>query len=324
LGQDIVPAAESSASPTLREAVDAAGEFIVASRSVATLKAYASDWKHFLEWCSREPLITLPASPGTVAAYLAVLATGEPPARVSTIRRRCAAIAHFHRQASYLNPCEHAGVRAVLNGIARTLGARPDKKAPATAEVLAQALRKIPNDLAGLRDRALILIGFAGALRRSEMVALDIADIGRHPKGVLVTVRRSKTDQHGVGKTKAVPFGRKLRPVAALDAWLGALAATGVIEGPLFRGVHGSKVLPRRLCAHQVAAIIKKRVAAIGLDAAAFSGHSLRGGYITTAAENNAALQKIADQAGHSKLDTTRSYVQIADSFRDHSGQKFL
>jgi site-specific recombinase XerD len=324
LGQDIVPAIESPASPALREAVEAASEFIVASRSAATRKAYASDWRHFEAWCAREPLITIPASAGTVAAYLAALATADPPAKLATIRRRCAAIAHFHRQAGRENPCDHPGVGAVLTGIARTLGARPDKKAPATAEVLAQALRKIPGDLAGIRDRALILIGFAGALRRSELVALDIADISRHPKGVVLIVRRSKTDQQGAGKTKAVPFGRKLRPVAALDAWLGALAAAGAIEGPLFRGVHGSKVLPRRLCAHQVAAIIKKRIAAIGLDAAAFSGHSLRGGYITTAAENNASLQKIADQADHSRLDTTRSYVQIADSFRDHSGQKFL
>jgi site-specific recombinase XerC len=246
------------------------------------------------------------------------LATASPPARVATIRRRAAAIAKYHRDAGHESPTAHSGVKATVAGIARKLGVRPDKKPAATAEVLAPALRKLPGDLEGLRDRALLMVGFSAALRRSELVGLDIADVARHPKGVLLTIRRSKTDQAGVGTAKAVPFGRKLKPVAALDAWLGALAAGGITEGPLFRGVHGPTILPRRLCAHQVGAIVKKRLGA------QYGGHSLRSGYLSTAAEHGASLQRMAEHAGHSKLDTTRSYIQVADLFRDHSGAGFL
>jgi hypothetical protein len=154
------------------------------------------------------------------------------------------------------NPAAHAGVKATLAGIARTLGSAPAKKTALTADLLAKALRRIPEDLAGLRDRALILIGFAAALRRSELVALDVADIAHHPKGLVITIRRSKTDQAGAGFTKAVPHGRKLGAVRALDAWL---AAAGIGAGPVFRGVRGTRVLGRRLCAHQVARIVQKR-----------------------------------------------------------------
>jgi integrase len=129
---------------------------------------------------------------------------------VSTVRRRCAAIGDVLRRAGHDNPAAHAGVKATLAGIARTLGSAPTKKTALTADLLAKALRKIPEDLTGLRDLALILIGFAAALRRSELVALDVADIARHPKDLVVTVRRSKTDQSGAGFSKAIPHGRKL------------------------------------------------------------------------------------------------------------------
>jgi integrase len=262
---------------------------------------------------------SLPAAPATVAAYLGALASAG--AKVSTVRRRCAAIADAHRRNGHDNPASHAGVKATLAGIARTLGAPPEKKAALTADLLAKALRKIPEDLAGLRDRALILIGFAAALRRSELVALDVNDIARHPKGLAVTIRRSKTDQAGVGKTKAIPHGRKLHAVRALEAWL---AAAGITSGPVFRGVRGTRVRGVRLCAHQVARIVQKRAAAVGLDPTLFAGHSLRSGYISSAADHGASLQAIADHAAHKKLDTTRGYVQIADAFRDHSGKGFL
>jgi integrase len=171
-----------------------------------------------------------------------------------------------------------------------------------------KALRKIPEDLTDLRDRALILIGFAAALRRSELVALDIGDIARHPKGLVITVRPSKTDQAGAGFTKAIPHGRKLGAVRALEAWL---AAACITVGPVFRGVRGTRV--RRLCAHQVARIVQKRAAAVGLDPT-----------LSSAADHGASLQAIADHAAHKKLDTTRGYVQVADAFRDHSGKRFL
>src|SRR5262249_33604006 len=142
------------------------------------------------------------------------------------------------------------------NGIARTIGLAPVKKAALTADLLAKLVRRIPTDLAGLRDRALILIGFAGAFRRSELVALDVSDVERHPKGIILTVRRSKTDQEGPGKVKAIPHGRKLGAVAALDAWI---AAAKITSGPLFRGIRGDHARADPLCTRQVARIVKAR-----------------------------------------------------------------
>jgi site-specific recombinase XerD len=303
----------------LAESRRATAEFLAAAKADATRRAYASDWRDFKFWCASNELDALPASPENVAVYLASLA--KSGRKLSTIRRRCAAIAHMHQQAGHNNPAAHTGVRSTLSGIARSLGSAPTKKSALTAAVLATILRKIPNDLPGLRDRALILIGFAGALRRSELVALDLNDVVRHPKGISLSIRRSKTDQEGAGMTKAIPHGKKLRPVEALDAWL---TASKITIGPLFRGVCGLKVQPDRLCTTQVARIIKARVRAAGFDPRTFSGHSLRSGFITSAADAGASLQGIASHAGHEKLDTTLGYVQVADAFRDHSGKKFL
>jgi integrase len=262
----------------------------------------------------------MPAEPENIAVYLSSLATAGR--KVSTIRRRCAAIAHVHQSMGASdNPTAHPGVKSVLAGITRKLGSAPTKKAALTVQMLERVLRKIPHDLPGLRDRALLLVGFAGALRRSELVALDVADIGRHPKGIVLTLRRSKTDQAGEGKTKAVPHGRRLKAVAALDAWI---AAAGITAGPIFRGVRGSRTLPGRLSTNQVALIIKARAKAVGLDPKVFAGHSLRSGFVTSAADFGASLQSIADHAAHKRLDTTRGYVQVADAFKDHSGKRFL
>jgi site-specific recombinase XerD len=316
-------------------------DFMRASKAKNTQVAYASDLRHFEAWCGVHGNESLPASPETVATYLAELASTH---KYATIRRRTAAIAYVHRAGGFADPISHPGVKQTLEGIARTLGRAPVKKTALTAEMLGKTIRKIlverrargarvpqgsltsltsltEPDLSGLRDRALLLLGFAAALRRSELVDLKVNDVTRHHQGAYIIIRRSKTDQTGQGLTKAVPHGKKLKAIEALDAWI---QAAGITEGPIFRAVHGTSVSDRKLTAGQVARIIKKRAAAIGLDPALFSGHSLRSGFITSAAEHGASLSKIADQAGHSKLDTTRSYVQVADAFRDHSGRKFL
>ncbi len=317
MGNELVPAADSP-SKSLETAVQAATDFIASSQAENTRRAYAADWRDFTAWCSAHGLADRHV-PGTVAAYLAHLATAGR--KLKTIERRVTAIGWFHRQVSLDNPAAHPGVKATLEGIRRQLGTAPVKKAALTDELLARALKKIPPDLAGLRDRALLLLGFAGALRRSELVALDVADIARHPKGLVITIRRSKTDQAGAGKIKAVPHGRKLHTVRALQAWL---EAATIAQGALFRGVRGTRVLPDRLCDRQVARIAKKRAAAIGLDATLFAGHSLRSGFISSASDHDASIAKIADHAGHAKLDTTRGYMQTADAFRDHPGKGFL
>lgn len=303
----------------LAEARRATAEFLRSSKSTATRRAYAADWQHFETWAVSHSLASLPANPEHVAVYLAGLATGGK--KLSTIRRRCAAIAHIHERAGHDNPAAHIGVRSTVEGIARQIGSASTKKAALTADMLERVLRKIPTDLPGLRDRALIALGFAGALRRSELVALDVEDIARHPKGIVLTIRRSKTDQAGKGFTKAIPHGRKVKAPAALDAWL---VASKITNGPIFRGLCALVISKDRLCAHQVARIIKSRVRAAGFDPRVFAGHSLRSGFITTAADHGATLQSIASHAAHAKIDTTLGYVQVADAFRDHSGKKFL
>lgn len=303
----------------LAEARKATAEFLEAAKSDATRRAYAADWRDFERWCATHDLIVLPADPENVAVYLSSLATAGK--KLSTVRRRAAAIGHFHERAGHHNPATHTGVRATLEGIARRIGSAPIKKAALTVDMLEKVVRKIPEDLAGLRDRAVILLGFAGALRRSELTALDLADVTRHPKGLVVSIRRSKTDQTGRGITKAIPHGRRLKVGSNLDAWLVAGKITG---GPIFRRIYGFRVSDERLAAEQVARIVKYRVRAAGFDPRIFAGHSLRSGFITTAADHGASLQGIASHAGHEKLDTTLGYVQVADAFRDHSGKKFL
>lgn len=300
-------------------ATSAAADFAEAAKARGTLRGYYADWRHFSTWCEGVHVTAMPATPETVAAYLGAIAAAG--LRVKTIERRAAAIRHFHKAAGYDNPAAHPGVRATLEGIRRALGTAPRKKAALTAELVAKAVRKIPSDLAGLRDRAIILLGFAAALRRSELVALDVSDVARHPKGIVVNLRRSKTDQVGAGTKKAVPHGHRLKPVAALDAWL---AAAGIGEGPIFRGVRGPRILPARLSDKQVARIVKKRFAQIGIDPSSVAGHSLRSGFITSASDAGAELATIAKHAGHAKIDTTLGYVQVADAFRDHAGKKFL
>lgn len=296
-----------------------AAEYAALSRAENTRRAYAADWNDWSRHCAARSWATLPAEPATVAAYLAGMA--DAGRKVATIRRRLVAIGVAHKMAGYQSPADAAAVRTTVEGIERKLGAAPLKKAALTVDLIAKALKRIPDDLTGKRDRALLTVGFAAALRRSEIVGLDVTDIRHHPKGLVLHLRRSKTDQRGAGKTKAIPTGRRIHVAEALEAWL---AAAGIKDGPIFRGVRGSTVLADRLCTEQVARIVKARAAAIGLNPKSFAGHSLRSGYISSAADAGATLQTIATHAGHAKVDTTLGYVQVQDAFANHSGRKFL
>lgn len=302
------------------DALKSAYDYALEEKAPATRRAYASDFAHFEAWCATMAAEPLPASVATLAAYLASLA--DAGRKASTIGRRCAAIAHRHRQAGYEPPTTGEKAKAVHRGIRRKIGTRPDQKAPATAKRLKAMLRRIPTDLAGLRDRAVLLIGFAAALRRSELVGLTMNDIERVPDGILVHVRRSKTDQVGAGHVIAVPRGTKLCPVDALDAWL---AAATVTDGPVFRAVgKGGAVSFRALSDRSVADIVKRWAGAAGLDPALFSGHSLRAGLVTTALEHGADILKVMAVTRHRSVDTLRLYDRRANAFKDHAGKGFL
>jgi integrase len=253
-------------------------EFIQASRARSTRTGYQSDFRHFCGWCQEHNLEALPAAPETVAAYLT-------------------AIACYHSAAGHDSPTTKAVVKLTLAGIRRQLGTHQEGKAALLTADLTAMVRRLPDNLLGIRDRAILLVGFAGAFRRSELVGLNVEDIETTADGSKVLIRRSKTDQEGQGQTVGIARGAKLCPVAALEAWL---AASGITSGPIFRRVnrHG-QVLPGRLEPRAVAVVVQRYASVAGLDAARYGGHSLRAGLATQAALNDVPERIIQKQTRH-------------------------
>jgi site-specific recombinase XerD len=294
--------------------------YLEASSSDNTRRAYKSDWADFTAWCEGAGESSLPATPISVATYIAQLA--DRGVKASTIQRRLAAIRAVHVAAGAEPPTNAEGVKATMRGIRRAKGTRPNKKAPATAEILGKLQAVFPDTLTGTRDRALVLLGFAAALRRSELVALHVSDVTWRRKGVLLHIARSKTDQEGKGEHIPVPRGNALKPVDALDAWL---KAGRITEGPIFRGIdrHG-RIALSALSDRAVADIVKKACTAAGLDASVFSGHSLRAGFVTSSLDHHVDLFKIMGITRHVKVDTLKGYDRRESGFEDHAGEGFL
>ena len=199
-----------------------------------------------------------------------------------------AAIRYAHKLAHLDTPTNSEAVKATLRGIRRTFGGAKVRKAPAVAVKIHSMVAMAPEGLTGLRDRALLLLGFAGAFRRSELVALDLADIEETETGLLVRVRRSKTDQEGEGVTIAIARGDVACPAKALREWLNTAV---IVTGPLFRAINkAGTVAAERLTDRSVANIVKAYAERAGFDASTFSGHSLRSGFLTSAAANGASI----------------------------------
>lgn len=304
----------------LQGSAAAAVDYARASRSEATRRAYQNDTADFARWCERHGLDPLPASVDMVAAYLASLA--QRGLRASTITRRCAGIGYAHRMAGIEPPTNNEAIKAVLAGIKRSIGTAVERKAPATAETIRAIVADIPSDLRGLRDRALLLLGFAAALRRSELVALNVEDLEQTAEGLLLVIRRSKTDQEGRGDFISIPHGSRLKPVAAVQAWLQAAEIT---EGPIFRSIRkGNSAISERLSDRSVALIIKARAEAAGFDPTMFSGHSLRAGFVTSALHHGADVLRVMDVTRHREVSTLKTYDRRAKAFKDHAGGAFL
>jgi site-specific recombinase XerD len=300
--------------------VATAAEYARAEKAEATRRAYRTDFEIFRAWCAERGASALPAPPEAVAAFLAHEA--ERGVRPSTIGRRVAAIRYAHKLAGLPLPTDDERVRATMRGIRRSLGTARTKKTPATvARIIAMAPIALER-AADIRDRALLLFGFASAMRRSELAALDFEDIEETADGLRVTIRRSKTDQEGQGAVIAIPRGTIACPVAALKAWLEAAA---ISKGPVFRPIaKGERIQGARLTDRSIAAIVKAHAARVGLDPAAFAGHSLRSGFLTSAAARGASIFKMADQSRHKSMDTLRGYVRDAEVFKDHAGAGLL
>ncbi len=298
----------------------AAVNYAKAEKAPATRKAYGTDFRLFRAWCEARGANALPAAPETVAAYLAAEAgQGVKP---STLGRRVAAIRYAHRLGHLDTPTDSEAVKATVRGIRRTFGGAKVKKTPAVAAKMKGMVATAPDRLSGLRDRALLLLGFAGAFRRSELVALDVSDIEETESGLRVTIRRSKTDQEGEGATIAIARGDVACPEKALRAWLDA---AGIESGPVFRPINkAGTVANSRLTDRSVANIVKAYAGRAGFDATTYSGHSLRAGFLTSAAGNGASIFKMMDVSRHRSVDTLRGYVRDAELFKDHAGAGLL
>jgi site-specific recombinase XerD len=315
----IGPVREAGADVAPSPSMEQAREFIRASKAESTLRGYKSDWRHFCRWCEEHGLCPLPASPESVASYIAECAARL---KVGSIQRRLNAIAEAHKAVGRESPTGAGIVKNTLKGIKRTLGTAAVQKTAALTDDVRAMVSTTDAGLIGARDRALILLGFAGAFRRSEVVALDVGDLDFGRDGLTVTLRRSKTDQEGVGRKIGIPYGSNPEtcPVRVLQAWL---EAVGAASGPVFRAInrHG-KVRQRRLAPADVARIVKKLALRAGLDPAKYAGHSLRAGHATAAAVAGASERSIMAQTGHRSLEMVRRYIRDGSLFRENSAGK--
>ena len=321
--RSLIPARPALPARVLAAAAAAAARYARGARAASTWRAYESDWARFRAWCAAVKRPALPAEPATVALFLAAEAQlGRAPA---TLGRRLAAIRLMHVGAKVAPPHDALEVAEVMRGIRRA-GQRPAaQKAPVLDEDVKRMCAALEADtLQGVRDRALLLLGFAGALRRSELVALDVEHLTYPPEGLQIRIPRSKTDQEGEGQIIAIPRvpDSPYCPVRALQAWL---HAAGITTGAVFRRLHRGPALgATRLSAQSVALIVKALATRIGLDARRYAGHSLRSGFLTSAARNRASLFKMADQSRHKSLDVLREYVRNEERFEDHAVEGML
>ena len=292
---------------------ETARQYATHAKAENTRRAYASDWQHFCDWCQQRALSPLPAKPETVAEYLAQLAsTGK---RASTITRRASTIASAHRAAGHRSPTESELVRVTLQGIRRSLGTAPAQKAPLRVDDLRTYVLQLGDSLQAKRDKALLLLGYAGAFRRSELVALNLEDLHFTTQGVRITIRRSKTDQEAQGMVKAIPYGknRATCPVRALQEWL---TGARITSGAVFRRIDRWGHVGNRISDQTVALVVKRACKELGLPQALFGAHSLRAGLVTDAYAHDVSEAVIQQQSGHKSVPVLRRYRREADLFK--------
>jgi integrase len=289
-----------------------------AARAGSTLRAYEHDWKQFRIWCEGNRLVPLPASTQSVILYATDL-TKNQAKKWNTLSRRLAAISQLHQRAGFESPTRSWAMKQFLAGLRRELGVAPVRKKPVLVGDLKRILGQIPDSTLGKRDRALLLLGFTGALRRSELIGLDVKDLEVTGEGIIVHIRRSKTDQEGEGRKIGIPQGSDPAtcPIGAVEQWLNAAK---ISSGALFRVMnrHG-QALAQRLSGEGVAMVVKRHVHNLGYDAALFSGHSLRAGLATSAAAAGKGERAIMNQTGHRSVITVRRYIRDGNLFRENA-----
>lgn len=287
---------------------DVLARYLQADLAVNTKLAYGKDVAHFKQWGG-----TIPASAEMVAMYLAAFAETLAAA---TLTRRVVAIHHAHKQFGHASPVHHAMIKATLQGIKRVHGCAQRKVRPLFKKQL-EAMVDSLQGVKGKRDKALLLTGFAGAFRRSELVAIRVEDIQFVAEGVVIRLRHSKTDQDGAGQDVAIPYIKgRYCAVKALKLWL---HISGITQGPAFRGItRYGNISEKALSPQSVALLIKHYAKANGIDGQALSGHSLRVGMVTNAVRANADTRKIRQQTRHQSDAMLQRYIRDSELFINH------
>jgi integrase len=290
-------------------------DYVRESLAQSTRTAYLSDLEHFERWGGQ-----IPATPEMIAAYLAAHADVHT---VATLNRRLAALSKVHRSRGFSNPTSVEVVKATLRGLKRIKGTAQRQATPLIKEDLFAVLEAMGSRLKDARDRALLLLGFAGGFRRSELVGLNCDDVVPVRQGLVVTLRRSKTDQNGAGRIIGIPHGRgRWCPVVALEQWR---VASGIVEGAIFRSIdRHQRVGPKRLSGEGVCLVVRERVEAAHIDPKGYSGHSLRAGLATSAAQAGVSSWKIRQQTGHASDAMLQRYVRDGQLFAENAAGALL
>ncbi len=294
------------------------------SKASNTVRAYKSDFSDFGLFCAQNGFKSLPSEPKVVSLYLTHLSTKD--AKMSTLKRRLVSIGVIHKLKGHYLDTKHPAIIENIMGIKRRKGTFQKAKKP----ILINSLKKIINvidkqkkeEIKKLRDRSIILIGFSGGFRRNEIVSLDYDDLDFVPEGLKLSIRRSKTDQFGEGFTKALPYfdSSQYCPVVSLKK---LLDLSKIRSGPVFRRFSkGSKLSENRLTDQTVALLIKEYLNLAGIDSENFSGHSLRSGFATSAAESGVEERNIMAMTGHKSTEMVRRYIKEANLFKNNALNK--
>ena len=294
------------------------------SKANNTVRAYKSDFNDFGLFCAKNGFKSLPSEPKIVSLYLTHLSTKG--SKISTLKRRLVSIGVIHRLKGHYLDMKHPSIIENIMGIKRRKGSSQKGKKPILISTLKRIINVIDEqnkeEIKKFRDRSIILIGFSGGFRRNEIVTLDHDDLDFVPEGVRINLRRSKTDQFGEGFTKALPYfdNSKYCPVVSLKKWM---EISKIGSGPVFRRFSkGSKLSENRLTDQTVALLIKQYLQLTGIDSKNYSGHSLRSGFATSAAESGAEERSIMAMTGHKSTEMVRRYIKEANLFKNNALNK--
>jgi len=294
------------------------------SKATNTVRAYKSDFKDFSLFCAQNGFKSLPSEPNIVSLYLTFLSTKD--SKMSTLKRRLVSIGVIHKLKGFYLDTKHPSIIENIMGIKRRKGSIQSGKKPILISSLKLLINvideKINKEIKKLRDRTIILIGFSGGFRRNEIVSLDYDDLDFVSEGVKINIKRSKTDQFGEGSVKALPYfdNPKYCPVASLKKWINI---SEINSGSLFRRfLKGSKLSEKRLTDQTVALLIKEYLQLAGIDSKNYSGHSLRSGFATSAAEAGAEERSIMAMTGHKSTEMVRRYIKEANLFKNNALNK--